>query len=83
MYLSSFFFCSANTFLAFGAGITYCPGRKFARNELKILLVYILHRLDVQLVDKDCPMPGVNASRAGIGIFPPDRDVDVSVKLRV
>lgn len=75
--------CSANTFLAFGAGVTYCPGRKFARNELKILLVYFLHRLDVQLVDKDCPIPCVNASRAGIGIFPPANDVDVTVSLRV
>ncbi|RYH21286.1 cytochrome P450 [archaeon] len=73
---------SAHTFLAFGAGITYCPGRKFARNELKLLVVYLLHRLNLKLADPQCDTPGLNATRAGIGIFPPVQDVNVDITLR-
>lgn len=73
---------STATFLAFGAGISHCPGRRFARNELKCLLVYILSRLDLSLTSQDVTPPSFLATRAGIGIFPPAHDVLVNVKLK-
>lgn len=73
---------SSSVFLAFGAGVSHCPGRRFARNELKCLLVYILSRLELSLVDQDVKMPKFLASRAGIGIFPPAEDVLIDVKIK-
>eukprot|EP01034_Spumella_vulgaris_P029595 gene29595-36670_t len=70
-----------------GAGIAYCPGRRFTRNEIKILAAFLLTRLDFTLIanadsklgSRDAPQkvvyPGVDGSRAGIGIFPPKSDV--------
>lgn len=74
---------SSSVFLAFGAGLSHCPGRRFARNELKCLLAYIFGHLDLSLVEPDLPPPGVLASRAGLGVFPPARDLLVNVSHRL
>jgi cytochrome P450 len=76
------FLNSSSVFLAFGAGVSHCPGRRFARNELKILLVHILARLNIVLDSPHVPEPKFLASRAGIGVFPPDSDVAVHIRLR-
>eukprot|EP00039_Didymoeca_costata_P005031 m.77818 g.77818 ORF g.77818 m.77818 type:complete len:531 (-) comp12643_c0_seq2:2326-3918(-) len=43
----------ANVFLPFGGGIAYCPGRRFARNEIKVLVATFLANVDMQL-DESC-----------------------------
>jgi len=45
-------------FLPFGGGPTYCPGRRFARNEIKIVLVYLLRYFSVDVLFNDA---GVDA----------------------
>ncbi|CAM9669544.1 unnamed protein product, partial [Ectocarpus fasciculatus] len=65
----------ANTcFLPFGAGATYCPGRKFARSEIKTIVYYLLRYFDTEFVDIEDARKSSRSyepSRAGLGIFPP------------
>jgi cytochrome P450 len=65
-------------YMPFGAGISMCPGRHFARNEIKLYVVTFLSLFDLEAVDA-APLqhPGYLLSRAGLGIFPPAKDVQV------
>ncbi len=72
---------SSMTFLPFGAGLTLCPGRRFARNEIKILLVFLLNKFDFEIVDKKVK-PVIDGGRAGIGIFPPRNDIMANIRKR-
>lgn len=71
-------------FIPFGAGVTYCPGRKFARNEIKTLVCYLLRYFDTNFVDIQKARSSGRAydgSRAGLGIFPPmNTGIDVTMK---
>lgn len=64
-------------FLPFGGGLALCPGRRFARNEMKCLIAQIFTKLDIQVVSSSVPStgPGMDGSRAGLGIFPPKADI--------
>lgn len=71
-------------FLPFGGGPTHCPGRNFARNEVKTLLVYVLSRFTLSFPPSPSPsVPEQDGSRAGIGIFPPKGDIEVILTPRV
>eukprot|EP00607_Mallomonas_marina_P004866 CAMPEP_0182435708 /NCGR_PEP_ID=MMETSP1167-20130531/77193_1 /TAXON_ID=2988 /ORGANISM="Mallomonas Sp, Strain CCMP3275" /LENGTH=246 /DNA_ID=CAMNT_0024627047 /DNA_START=712 /DNA_END=1452 /DNA_ORIENTATION=- len=84
---------SANTYLVFGGGQAYCPGRRFARNEMKTVLVYLLHNFKLNMsVSGDMkaeeagsmsvPFPGYDGQRAGLGIFPPLKNIYLHVAHR-
>jgi hypothetical protein len=67
---------SASAFLPFGGGASLCPGRRFARNEIKALVAVLLLRFDMQLALSTADTttngrPSFDGSRAGLGIFPP------------
>jgi cytochrome P450 len=76
-----FFSTSSSVFLPFGAGVAYCPGRRFVRNEIKIFMIFLVLNLDLELVDPK-KVPEIDGSRAGIGIFPPKDDISIKLKLR-
>ena len=61
-------------FLPFGGGIYYCPGRKFARNEIKTVLAYIFANYDCTITNPGPADREYDGSRAGLGIFPPKSD---------
>jgi cytochrome P450 len=77
-----------NGFMPFGSGISTCPGRHFARAEIKLFLIELLTRFDLagaegggkQGTTRASPLshPGYLLSRAGLGIFPPAKDVQVA-----
>ena len=57
--------------LPFGGGATMCPGRRFARSEVAMLVVSALSLFEFEV---DAPTPAVfevDNSRAGIGIALP------------
>lgn len=73
-------FLSGMGFLPFGGGVTLCPGRRFARNEVKTLVVCLLAQFRFQLaVGADAAAPAFDGARAGLGIFPPKEDVRVRI----
>jgi cytochrome P450 len=74
---------SSAVFLPFGAGISLCPGRRFARNEVKILVTLLLSRFTFAFADGESgDHPGIDGSRAGLGIFPPGKEIQVMVTRR-
>lgn len=75
-------------FMPFGGGATLCPGRRFARNEIKTLVVFLLQRFEIGFSHSaghvgQVQEPGFDGARAGIGIFPPKKDVDVFISRRL
>lgn len=66
-------------FLPFGGGATYCPGRRFARNEVKMLCCFLLMNFRIQL-DPFSAEPQFDGSRCGLGVFPPKGTVNIVVQ---
>lgn len=64
--------------MPFGAGLSMCPGRFFAMNEIKLFVAMALDAWDVDL--GRAPAPTFDYSRAGLGIYPPIHDVTVRVR---
>ena len=61
-------------FLPFGAGVSYCPGRKFARNEIMTIVYYLMRFFSTEFVDVEEAKKysrSYEGSRAGLGVFPP------------
>ena len=65
--------------MPFGGGISLCPGRIFARREIKAFLAVLLSRYDVALADPAAPVPPSDPSRVGLGIIGPAPGADVDV----
>ena len=69
-------------FLAFGGGPLLCPGRRFARNEVKYLIYKLLRGYDISLEEKYIAQcPEYDSGRAGLGIFTPNPQDDVKVRV--
>lgn len=80
-YCSLLYFCRASTYLPFGAGVTYCPGRRFIRSEAKLLFIFLILNLDFELKG-DSSKVVIDPARGGIGIFPPLVDIDCTIHKR-
>jgi hypothetical protein len=73
------FLAPTSSFGPFGGGSGLCPGRRFARNELKATLVMLFSCFDIALAPNSSSSSNnnkgglveVDGSRAGLGIFPP------------
>eukprot|EP01088_Endostelium_zonatum_P022300 TRINITY_DN944_c1_g1_i1.p1 TRINITY_DN944_c1_g1~~TRINITY_DN944_c1_g1_i1.p1 ORF type:complete len:514 (+),score=155.02 TRINITY_DN944_c1_g1_i1:57-1544(+) len=59
--------------LPFGGGASMCPGRDFAMNEIKLLLLTIMSKLDLELVNNEELKR--DQTRFGCGVLPPVHDV--------
>jgi len=70
---------AAKDVLAFGGGVSMCPGRHLAMVELRLVLLVMLHRWEVKMSD---PLPPQNEQRAGLGVLPPIGDVTARLRLR-
>lgn len=66
--------------MPFGAGVSMCPGRFFAINEIKLFVARAL--LDWEIEVSAAPAPDFDFSRAGLGIYPPVHDVEVRARRR-
>lgn len=73
---------TSSCFLPFGGGISYCPGRKFARNEIKTLAIHLLLKFNMSLTSSSLSkVVEVDYSRAGLGIFQP-KDCKLQLNLK-
>lgn len=67
--------------MPFGAGVSMCPGRFFAMNEIKLFIARALSSWEIEAPTG--PIPDFELSRAGLGIYPPAHDVQVRVRRKV
>ncbi|XP_028933132.1 7-alpha-hydroxycholest-4-en-3-one 12-alpha-hydroxylase [Ornithorhynchus anatinus] len=61
--------------MPWGAGVSICPGRYFATNEVKLFIFLMVAHFDLELEDPDTEIPHFDKSRWGFGIMQPSADV--------
>lgn len=66
----------------FGGGSTLCPGRHFATNEIFFTVATILRTFDIALVDPSQTDLFPQSARASVATLPPNKDVQVYIKLK-
>lgn len=66
--------------IPFGLGTSKCPGRYFAINEMKLLVIILLTYFDLEIIDTK-PI-GLNHSRMFLGIQHPDSDISFRYKAK-
>lgn len=64
--------------MPFGAGVSMCPGRFFAINEIKLFMINVVRAWDIEAPTG--PDPEFDHRRAGLGIYPPANDVFVRLR---
>ena len=65
--------------MPFGGGVSMCPGRFLANEDIKHLVARVLHRLDAVLLG---PLPALDQRRAGLGVLPPRGELMVRLRPR-
>lgn len=69
--------------MPWGAGVSMCPGRFFATNELKQFIFLMLTYFDFELKNPDEEIPEIDVRRWGFGTMQPTRDVPFRYRLRM
>ncbi|KAI1363651.1 cytochrome P450 [Xylaria arbuscula] len=69
----------------FGGGLTYCPGRVLAKEEVYGFIAILFHRFDLKLAltseGLKPPFPSLNDSIPALGITGPLKDADILVDI--
>lgn len=65
--------------MPYGGGVSMCPGRFLAHEDIKHFVARVLHRLDVELLG---PLPPLDQRRAGLGVLPPRGDLPARLRPR-
>uniref|UniRef100_S4RHP4 Cytochrome P450 family 8 subfamily B member 1 n=1 Tax=Petromyzon marinus TaxID=7757 RepID=S4RHP4_PETMA len=68
--------------MPWGAGVSICPGRFFATNEIKQFIVLMLIHYDVELSDPTTKVPDINVSRFGFGVMHPTHEISFRYRPR-
>ncbi|XP_072543172.1 5-beta-cholestane-3-alpha,7-alpha-diol 12-alpha-hydroxylase-like [Salminus brasiliensis] len=68
--------------MPWGAGVSMCPGRFFATNELKQFVFLMITYFDFELKTPDDEIPDIDTKRWGFGTMQPTRDIQFRYKLR-
>lgn len=68
--------------LAFGGGVSMCPGRFLAINEVRLFVAVVLRHYEVRLEVEPDALPPLNRQRAGLGTLPPAYDIPFSFRRR-
>jgi cytochrome P450 len=73
---------SVSGYMPFGGGKSICPGRFFAKNEMKICLAMLLRYMEYKFVDTKT-IPQQKAHRVGFGVAPPQQDTPIMYRYKV
>ncbi|XP_061549892.1 5-beta-cholestane-3-alpha,7-alpha-diol 12-alpha-hydroxylase-like [Phycodurus eques] len=68
--------------MPWGAGVSICPGRFFATNELKQFIFLMLVYFELELLDPGMEIPEIDVRRWGFGTMQPVGDVPFRYRLR-
>ncbi|XP_078543368.1 cytochrome P450 7B1 [Lissotriton helveticus] len=66
--------------MPFGSGVSKCPGRFFAVNEIKQFLALMVASFDMEFIENK--KVGLDNSRSGLGVLLPDSDIQFRCKPR-
>jgi cytochrome P450 len=69
-------------FIPFGAGKNMCPGRFFAKNEMKICLAMLLRYMEYKFIGTKV-IPKQKPQRIGFGVAPPNEDIPIMYRYKV
>lgn len=71
-----------SSYRPFGGGVSLCPGRKIAREQVFVFVAILIHRFNVEL-DQEMrqEFPRLNVSTPALGVTGPAKGMDVFVKL--
>ncbi len=64
--------------MPYGGGVSMCPGRFLANDEVMQLIALVLTRLDVELLRSE--LPPLDQRRAGLGVLPPVGEVPCRIR---
>ncbi|KAI4200986.1 MAG: hypothetical protein LQ350_003555 [Teloschistes chrysophthalmus] len=71
-----------SSYRPFGGGVSLCPGRKIAREQVFALVAILIHNFDIRLDTQERQeFPRLNASTPSLGVTGPAKGMDVFVKL--
>ena len=68
-------------FMPFGGGVSLCPGRHWARNEIVMLVALLLQHVEWK-VEGTAQVPPMDYSRVGIGVYQPRGELQVSLRYK-
>ncbi|XP_077471038.1 5-beta-cholestane-3-alpha,7-alpha-diol 12-alpha-hydroxylase-like [Stigmatopora argus] len=68
--------------MPWGAGVSICPGRFFATNELKQFIFLMLVYFEFELLDPEIEIPAIDVRRWGFGTMQPVKEVPFRYRLR-
>ncbi|XP_034039075.1 5-beta-cholestane-3-alpha,7-alpha-diol 12-alpha-hydroxylase-like [Thalassophryne amazonica] len=68
--------------MPWGAGVSMCPGRFFATNELKLFIFLMLAYFEFELETPDQAIPDIDRKRFGFGTMQPTKDVRFRYRFR-
>ncbi|KAI8634023.1 cytochrome P450 [Xylariaceae sp. FL1651] len=84
-FLDNKSFSRHSSFRPFGGGLTYCPGRILAKEEVYGFIAILFHRFDMRLVLEENqtrpPFPRLNDTTPALGITGPLKNMDVLVEI--
>jgi cytochrome P450 len=69
-------------FMPFGGGKSMCPGRFFAKNEMKICLAMLLRYMEYKFVEAE-KIPTQKPYRVGFGVAPPNEDIPIMYRYKI
>ena len=69
-------------FMPFGGGKSICPGRFFAKYEIKTCVAMLLRYMEYKLEDT-ATIPSQISSRVGVGIAPPSKDIPIMYRYKI
>ena len=71
-----------SSYRPFGGGVSLCPGRKIAREQVFAMVAILIYRFDIKLnQDKRQEFPELNMSTPALGVTGPAKGMDIFVEL--
>jgi cytochrome P450 len=69
-------------YMPFGGGKSICPGRFFAKYEIKTCIAMLLRYMEYKIDDTET-IPSQLRPRIGVGIAPPNKDIPILYRYKV
>ena len=71
-----------SSYRPFGGGVSLCPGRKIAKEQILTFVAILLHDFDIRLNRETAQQfPKLNAKAASLGVTGPAKGMDLSVDM--